>query len=194
MEAFRTHMQCLHRFCSDCIEKSLRWVKKECPTCRKPCPSRRSLRRDAVFDSLIELVCGSGGKRQEYEDKQLNVDPRPAARSHTGCAAHSLLVQPTDSRRLLRKRRQGMSPYSSAYVCVPSTPCAELLLLARSKAVHATAAFVSVATRRTRLPLRNAHVRPSAAHQPPSPRLQPAQRPWGMLLSCLMLWDCFQCV
>lgn len=40
----RTVMECLHRFCEDCIEKYIRLGKKECPQCRKPVPSRRSLR------------------------------------------------------------------------------------------------------------------------------------------------------
>ena len=36
--------QCLHRFCGDCIQKCLRYGKRECPSCRKKAPSRRSLR------------------------------------------------------------------------------------------------------------------------------------------------------
>jgi hypothetical protein len=49
-----TVMDCLHRFCADCIEKALRFgSKKECPTCRGHCPSRRSLRSDALFDELV---------------------------------------------------------------------------------------------------------------------------------------------
>ena len=49
-------MQCLHRFCADCIEKALRFgTKKECPTCRGHCPSRRSLRSDTIFDELIAV-------------------------------------------------------------------------------------------------------------------------------------------
>ena len=39
-----TVMECLHRFCSECIEKCLRIGKKECPSCRIHIPSRRSLR------------------------------------------------------------------------------------------------------------------------------------------------------
>ena len=37
-------MECLHRFCGECIQKCLRLGKKECPSCRIHIPSRRSLR------------------------------------------------------------------------------------------------------------------------------------------------------
>ena len=40
----RFFLQCLHRFCADCIQKCLRVGKKECPSCRIHVPSRRSLR------------------------------------------------------------------------------------------------------------------------------------------------------
>eukprot|EP01083_Nonionella_stella_P039289 106863_1 len=45
---------CMHRFCSNCIETSLRLGKKECPACRSKCVSRRNLRRDETFDKLIQ--------------------------------------------------------------------------------------------------------------------------------------------
>lgn len=48
-------MECLHRFCKECIERSLRLVKHECPSCRIHVPSKRSLRRDSNFDELISV-------------------------------------------------------------------------------------------------------------------------------------------
>lgn len=51
-----TTMECMHRFCADCITTALRSGKKECPTCRAVCPSRRSLRRDEEFDNLVAQV------------------------------------------------------------------------------------------------------------------------------------------
>jgi hypothetical protein len=39
-----------------CIEKSLRFGKKECPSCRVGCPSRRNLRKDAAFDGVIRAI------------------------------------------------------------------------------------------------------------------------------------------
>eukprot|EP00039_Didymoeca_costata_P000923 m.48071 g.48071 ORF g.48071 m.48071 type:complete len:272 (+) comp10550_c0_seq1:170-985(+) len=51
-----TTKDCLHRFCSECISKALRMNKKECPTCRNECPSKRSLRQDDNFDKLISII------------------------------------------------------------------------------------------------------------------------------------------
>lgn len=46
-------MECLHRFCESCINRALRTGKKECPSCRKKCPSHRHLRADTEFIGLI---------------------------------------------------------------------------------------------------------------------------------------------
>ena len=46
-------MECLHRFCGECIQKCLRLGKKECPSCRVHIPSRRSLRPDLNYDALV---------------------------------------------------------------------------------------------------------------------------------------------
>lgn len=51
-----TVMECLHRFCSECINTCLRLGKKECPTCRVHCASRRHMRRDPNFDALISTI------------------------------------------------------------------------------------------------------------------------------------------
>ncbi|XP_058733867.1 putative E3 ubiquitin-protein ligase RING1a [Vicia villosa] len=51
-----TAMKCLHRFCRECIHKSIRLGKKECPTCRVHCPSKRSMRDDPSFDAIIEVL------------------------------------------------------------------------------------------------------------------------------------------
>ncbi|CAN8311145.1 unnamed protein product [Cochlearia groenlandica] len=52
----RTVMECLHRFCRECIDKSMRLGNKECPACRKHCASRRSLRDDPKFDAFIAVL------------------------------------------------------------------------------------------------------------------------------------------
>ncbi|XP_057420069.1 putative E3 ubiquitin-protein ligase RING1a [Lotus japonicus] len=64
----RTVMECLHRFCKDCIDKSMRLGNNECPTCRTHCPSRRSLRDDPNFDALIAAVYPD---LEEYEQEEL---------------------------------------------------------------------------------------------------------------------------
>eukprot|EP00111_Clytia_hemisphaerica_P008379 TCONS_00024461-protein len=65
-----TTKECLHRFCHDCIITALRAGNKECPTCRKKLISKRSLRRDPNFDSLIEKIYPN---RDEYDAQQEQV-------------------------------------------------------------------------------------------------------------------------
>ena len=49
-----TATDCLHRFCKDCIETAHRQTGgKQCPTCRKPIATRRSLRPDPNIAALI---------------------------------------------------------------------------------------------------------------------------------------------
>ena len=50
-----TGAQCMHRFCCECITKALRMSNKECPTCRNHCATRRSLRADPNFDTIINV-------------------------------------------------------------------------------------------------------------------------------------------
>jgi len=63
----QTVMECLHRFCSGCMTKSLRLGKKECPTCRIPCSSRRNLRPDPNFDALIRVLYPN---LEQYEQQE----------------------------------------------------------------------------------------------------------------------------
>ncbi|KAK4741728.1 hypothetical protein SAY87_025316 [Trapa incisa] len=63
----RTVMDCLHRFCRECIDKSMRLGNNECPACRKHCASRRSLRDDPNFDSLIAALYPDIDKYEEEE-------------------------------------------------------------------------------------------------------------------------------
>ena len=51
-----TVMECMHRFCGNCIQRCLRGGKQECPSCRVHVGSRRSLRQDHNFDALIRTV------------------------------------------------------------------------------------------------------------------------------------------
>jgi len=63
--------QCLHRFCTTCIDKSLRLSKKECPSCRVHLPSRRSLRADRNFDGLIRAIYPDLDKLEELEAQRV---------------------------------------------------------------------------------------------------------------------------
>lgn len=50
--------ECRHRFCEPCVERALQ-TAKECPICRTPIPSRRSLEPDIKFDELLQSVIGA---------------------------------------------------------------------------------------------------------------------------------------
>ncbi|KAF5732579.1 putative E3 ubiquitin-protein ligase RING1a [Tripterygium wilfordii] len=63
----RTVMECLHRFCRECIDKSMRLGNNECPACRTHCASRRSLRDDPNFDALIAALYPDIDKYEEQE-------------------------------------------------------------------------------------------------------------------------------
>ena len=45
--------ECLHRFCGVCIKESLRKCNNECPTCRAHVTTRRDLRKDTKFDTIV---------------------------------------------------------------------------------------------------------------------------------------------
>lgn len=66
-----TVLECMHRFCSECIEKCLRIGKKECPACRVHVPSRRSLRNDPSFDMLISKIYPNLEEYEEKEEKRI---------------------------------------------------------------------------------------------------------------------------
>ncbi|KAI4319777.1 hypothetical protein MLD38_033337 [Melastoma candidum] len=63
----RTVMECLHRFCRECIDKSMRLGNNECPACRTHCASRRSLRDDTNYDNLIAALYPNIDKYEEQE-------------------------------------------------------------------------------------------------------------------------------
>ncbi|WVZ26698.1 hypothetical protein V8G54_005242 [Vigna mungo] len=49
-------MECLHRFCGECIEKSIRLCKNECPVCREHYPGGCTLGDDRHYDHLISII------------------------------------------------------------------------------------------------------------------------------------------
>jgi len=62
-----TATECLHRFCSGCIETALRIGKKECPSCRFPIATRRALRRDRNFEALMRTLYPTGPPESDEE-------------------------------------------------------------------------------------------------------------------------------
>ncbi|KAI6177397.1 RING-type domain-containing protein [Aphelenchoides bicaudatus] len=59
--------ECLHRFCSECINTALLRNNKECPTCRKKIVSKRSLRSDTNMDALLTKIWP---ERRLYDEMQ----------------------------------------------------------------------------------------------------------------------------
>jgi E3 ubiquitin-protein ligase RNF1/2 len=74
----RTVMECLHRFCQECIDKSMRLGNNECPACRTHCASRRSLRDDPNYDALIAVLYPDIDK---YEEEELAFHEEEKARN-----------------------------------------------------------------------------------------------------------------
>ncbi|KAK2970362.1 hypothetical protein RJ640_030067 [Escallonia rubra] len=71
-------MECLHRFCRECIDKSMRLGNNECPACRTHCASRRSLRDDPNYDALIAALYPDIDK---YEEEELAFHEEEKARN-----------------------------------------------------------------------------------------------------------------
>jgi hypothetical protein len=73
---------CLHRFCSDCLHKSLRGnlngskQNHDCPSCRFKLPSKRSTRPDGDFDGIIRVLTTAMDK---YRSANPTPSPRKAA-------------------------------------------------------------------------------------------------------------------
>ncbi len=51
--------------------RSLRLGKKECPSCRVPCASRRNLRKDPQFDELIGQVYPDLAAADQQQEKMV---------------------------------------------------------------------------------------------------------------------------
>ena len=66
--------ECLHRFCKDCIERCQRQVRRQCPSCRTPIATRRSLRPDHNIASLIKKVYPDLDAFEAEEDRALTAE------------------------------------------------------------------------------------------------------------------------
>ncbi|XP_047967619.1 putative E3 ubiquitin-protein ligase RING1a isoform X3 [Salvia hispanica] len=69
-------MECLHRFCRECIDKSMRLGNNECPACRTHCASRRSLRDDPNYDALIAALYPDIDKYEEEQELAFHEEER----------------------------------------------------------------------------------------------------------------------
>nr|GEY86652.1 hypothetical protein [Tanacetum cinerariifolium] len=104
-------MECLHRFCRECIDKSMRLGNNECPACRTHCASRRSLRDDPNFDALIALLFPDIDK---YEAEEMAFHEEEKARNNQIQAS----IAQTSRRQLeaLGKKRASAKATANAFL------------------------------------------------------------------------------
>lgn len=107
----RKVMECLHRFCRECIDKSMRLGNNECPACRTHCASRRSLRDDPNFDALIALLYPDIDK---YEAEEMAFHEEEKARNQQIQAS----IAQTSRRQLeaLGKKRASAKATANAFL------------------------------------------------------------------------------
>nr|KYP53367.1 E3 ubiquitin-protein ligase RING2 [Cajanus cajan] len=94
-------MECLHRFCRECIDKSMRLGNNECPACRTHCASRRSLRDDPNYDALISALYPD---IEKYEEEELEFREEEKNRNKLIQASIAKVVQ-RQSEALVKRRK-----------------------------------------------------------------------------------------
>ncbi|XP_065873744.1 putative E3 ubiquitin-protein ligase RING1a [Euphorbia lathyris] len=99
----RTVMECLHRFCRECIDKSMRLGNNECPACRTHCASRRSLRDDPNYDALIAAIYPDIDK---YEEEELAFHEEERTRNKQIQASIAQIFQ-RQTEALVKRRTMG---------------------------------------------------------------------------------------
>ena len=61
---------CLHRFCNDCVQESIRKNQMCCPECRAKVASRRDFVKDPKFDAIVSAIYASKGGAESYDEKE----------------------------------------------------------------------------------------------------------------------------
>ncbi|KAL4383822.1 hypothetical protein GQ457_15G002880 [Hibiscus cannabinus] len=111
----RTVMECLHRFCRECIDKSMRLGNNECPACRTHCASRRSLRDDPNYDALIAALYPDIDK---YEEQELAFHEEERTRNKQIQASIAEIFQ-RQSEALVKRRSLGKESISGGFMTRP---------------------------------------------------------------------------
>nr|GMD35079.1 putative E3 ubiquitin-protein ligase RING1a isoform X2 [Ipomoea batatas] len=113
----RVVMGCQHRFCRECIDKSMRLGNNECPACRIHCASRRSLRDDPIFDAIIKAIYPDVEKYEEEElvfheeERALNQQPEAFTWGRGGVRSHVRHGNPGSSRNGHANRLSKLTNY-----------------------------------------------------------------------------------
>ncbi|XP_039056726.1 putative E3 ubiquitin-protein ligase RING1a isoform X2 [Hibiscus syriacus] len=108
----RTVMECLHRFCRECIDKSMRLGNNECPACRTHCASRRSLRDDPNYDALIAALYQDIDK---YEEEELAFHEEERTRNKQIQASIAQIFQ-RQSEALVKRRSLGKESSTGGFM------------------------------------------------------------------------------
>ena len=61
---------CLHRFCNECVQESIRKNQMCCPECRAKVASRRDFVRDPKFDEIVNAIYAAKGGAESYDEKE----------------------------------------------------------------------------------------------------------------------------
>ncbi|XP_047090839.1 putative E3 ubiquitin-protein ligase RING1a [Lolium rigidum] len=122
----RTVMECLHRFCRECIDKSMRLGNNECPSCRTHCASRRSLRDDPNYDALISALYPDIDKYEEEElafndeendrNKQIQASIAEAFQKQSEVIGQKFTARATAAAFVRRSRRNMRANGQSKYL------------------------------------------------------------------------------
>ncbi|KAE9145323.1 hypothetical protein PF006_g9810 [Phytophthora fragariae] len=109
-------MECLHRFCGECISTAIRHSKRECPSCRIHIPSKRSLRPDANFDALIAKIHPNLAEFERNEDQIIQKLNRTRLfnNAYTESTRMGVLSQAASRRHGGRKKAEGTVSASSS--------------------------------------------------------------------------------
>ncbi|KAK8657295.1 hypothetical protein V6N13_035545 [Hibiscus sabdariffa] len=111
----RTVMECLHRFCRECIDKSMRLGNNECPACRTHCASRRSLRDDPNYDAFIAALYPDIDK---YEEQELAFHEEERTRNKQIQASIAEIFQ-RQSEALVKRRSLGKESITGGFTTRP---------------------------------------------------------------------------
>eukprot|EP01101_Sappina_pedata_P013675 TRINITY_DN992_c0_g1_i1.p1 TRINITY_DN992_c0_g1~~TRINITY_DN992_c0_g1_i1.p1 ORF type:complete len:756 (+),score=245.17 TRINITY_DN992_c0_g1_i1:52-2268(+) len=93
-------VNCFHRFCSECISRSLRVGKRECPSCRSKCTSHRSLRADLRTDFYVKYFSSVIPSKDDFSQSMIKQSAL-AARAATQRSKRARMREGNQSKKAL---------------------------------------------------------------------------------------------
>jgi hypothetical protein len=114
-------MVCLHRFCGECIHKCIRFGMKDCPSCRKFIPSRRSLKRDENFDMIVQKMVGSATEQELDDDVKGKQDANKMVHLQRAIQRKKHIIERQKQRSAELNKQQPSSSSAAALKAPPAT-------------------------------------------------------------------------